>query len=97
MLRSGHRTTRFIVAVETWNTVKCQNKLTEHQSSAKSRPFVIGTFATFIVGVLKAGKDNIFPSHQPPICGRFQKRLKFVSLLLAPSSSSFHVPDISLH
>ena len=50
--------------------MKYKTKLTEHQSSALSRPFVAGAFTTFIVGVIKAGKDNIFPSHHPPICDK---------------------------
>ena len=33
--------------------------------------------------ILKAEKDNISPSRPPPICGRFSRCLRFVSLLFA--------------
>ena len=33
--------------------------------------------------ILKAEKDNISPSCPPPICGRFSRCLRFVSLLFA--------------
>ena len=61
-------------------TMKYKTKLTEHQSSALSGPFVGWRVYNIYCASVKAGKDNIFPSHHPPICGRFQKRLKFVSL-----------------